>query len=82
MKEVNRVLKPGGMAIISFSNRAFWSKVTQIWLDSSEWQRVLLVAAYMRSAGLIDVQAVHVSLGAPGGDPLYVVQGRKSKFLE
>ena len=63
---------------MSFTNRALWSKVTQMWFDSSEWQRVLLVSAFMKAAGLVDVQAMHVSLGAPGGDPLYVVQGRKS----
>lgn len=37
----------------------------------------------MRAGGLVDVQAMRVSLGSPGGvspggDPLYVVQGRKS----
>ena len=67
---------------MSFSNRAFWTKVTRVWLESSEWQRLLLVAAYMRAGGLVDVQAIHVSLGSGEGDPLYVVQGRKSVEVE
>lgn len=80
MKETNRVLKPGGVAVVSFSNRAFWTKVTRIWMETSEWQRLLLVAAYMRAGGLVDVQAMRVSRVATTGmvaDPLYVVQGRK-----
>ena len=31
MKEVNRVLKPGGLALMSFSNRCFPTKAIAIW---------------------------------------------------
>ncbi|MBD0270236.1 MAG: class I SAM-dependent methyltransferase, partial [Cyanobacteria bacterium Co-bin8] len=47
--EIYRVLKPGGIAIISFSNRMFYQKAIAAWRDSSEAQRVELVKRYFQS---------------------------------
>jgi ubiquinone/menaquinone biosynthesis C-methylase UbiE len=33
--EMNRVLKPGGVAIVSFTNRVFDEKATSLWLNNS-----------------------------------------------
>ncbi len=47
--EVYRVLKPGGLAMISFSNRMFYQKAIQAWRDGSEGDRVELVKGYFQS---------------------------------
>ena len=45
--EVNRILKPGGVFIVSFSNRMFPTKAVYIWRASSDRGRVDLVGTYM-----------------------------------
>jgi SAM-dependent methyltransferase len=47
--EIHRVLKPGGIAIISFSNRMFYQKAIAAWRDGSESSRVELVKSYFTS---------------------------------
>jgi SAM-dependent methyltransferase len=47
--EIHRILKPNGIAIISFSNRMFYQKAIQAWRDSSEQRRVDLVKSYFNS---------------------------------
>ncbi|PLZ98033.1 SAM-dependent methyltransferase, partial [Fischerella thermalis CCMEE 5328] len=47
--EIYRVLKPGGIAIISFSNRMFYQKAIQAWRDTSEATRIELVKGYFNS---------------------------------
>lgn len=44
--EIYRILKPGGIAIFSFSNRMFYQKAIQAWRDASEQDRVELVKGY------------------------------------
>ena len=38
--EMARVLKPGGTAVMSFSNRCFASKAVSVWLQSDEYERL------------------------------------------
>lgn len=40
MKEVGRVLKPGGMVILSTSNRCFPTKAVNIWLQTGDLEHV------------------------------------------
>jgi len=81
--EIYRILKPGGIAIISFSNRMFFQKAIQAWREGSETSRVELVKSYFQSVpGFSSPEVVaHTSqapqflqwLGAAGGDPFYAV---------
>lgn len=85
--EVHRILKPGGIAIFSFSNRMFFEKAITIWRESSELDRIALVQAYFQgvshhnSPGFSIPEVItHVSnlphwmhLFGMGGDPFYAV---------
>jgi SAM-dependent methyltransferase len=81
--EIYRILKPGGIAVISFSNRMFFQKAIQAWRDASEAARVELVRGYFASVPGFTTSEVISSkstapsflqwLGVPGGDPLYAV---------
>ena len=69
--EVCRLLRPGGVFVVSFSNRCFPTKAVAIWraLDGADQQR--LVGAYMSQAGFAGL-AGHAHTPA-GGDPLWSV---------
>jgi len=47
--EIARVLKPGGVAIVSYSNRMFYQKAIQAWRDGSEGSRIMLVERYFEA---------------------------------
>lgn len=47
--EIHRILKVGGIAIISFSNRMFYQKAIQAWRDGEESDRTKLVFKYFAS---------------------------------
>lgn len=86
--EIYRILKPGGVAIFSFSNRMFYQKAIQAWREGSETSRVELVKSYFQSvpgfspAEVIARQSTAPSflqwLGAAGGDPFYAVIGYRA----
>ncbi|MBL1175353.1 MAG: methyltransferase domain-containing protein [Pantanalinema sp. GBBB05] len=81
--EIHRVLKPGGIAIVSFSNRMFYQKAIQIWRDGTEASRVELVQSYFRAvpgfsepeviARPAQIPAWLQMMGLAGGDPFYAV---------
>ncbi|WP_315788918.1 class I SAM-dependent methyltransferase [Fischerella sp. JS2] len=85
--EIYRVLKPGGIAIISFSNRMFFQKAIQAWRDASEATRVELVKGYFTSvpgfttpeviARQSNIPAFLQWLGAAGGDPFYAAIAKR-----
>ncbi len=86
--EIHRILKPGGVAIFSFSNRMFFQKAIQAWREGSEASRVELVKSYFSSVpGFTTPEVItHQStvpnflqwLGAAGGDPFYAVIANRS----
>lgn len=68
--EVGRILKPGGLFLVIFSNRMFPEKAVKIWQDSSEEERVRLVLDYFGQSGAFETAKVFVSEGKarPGND--------------
>ncbi len=81
--EIYRILKPGGIAIVSFSNRMFYQKAIQAWRDSFEAERVELVKSYFKAIPGFSQPEVIVRpgsvpsflqmFGMSGGDPFYAV---------
>ncbi len=82
--EVHRILKPGGLAIFSFSNRMFYQKAIAAWRDGSEGDRVELVKAYFQSVTGFSTPEIIAKKSLGGllpwfgsGDPFYVVLAQK-----
>ena len=77
--EVNRILKPAGFFIVSFSNRMFPTKAVRIWRVSNDRGRVDLVGTYMEAAGNFeDIQGTFLNPDdSPPDDPMFVVHSRK-----
>ena len=79
-QEINRILKPSGQFIVSFSNRMFATKAVYIWRASSDRGRVDLVGTYMEEAGNFeDIQGLFLNPeDSPPGDPMFAVVSRKA----
>ena len=88
-REVGRILKPGGLFLVIFSNRLFPQKAVKIWQESSEDERVLLVEDFFRKTGMFEKTSVFLSKGKPRpkddkyagfgipSDPIYAVYGER-----
>ncbi|MEZ4728527.1 MAG: class I SAM-dependent methyltransferase [Caldilineaceae bacterium] len=76
-REVNRVLKPGGVFVVSFSNRCFPTKAIAAWVASSDEGHTELVKHYFIAAGhwTTPQTAAHVPRRT---DPLYAVWAHKA----
>lgn len=85
--EIQRILKPGGKVIVSFSNRMFYQKAIAAWRDNSEPGRVELVKGYFQSTHGFSRPEVIVQksvkplvlqmLGFGGSDPFYAVMATR-----
>jgi SAM-dependent methyltransferase len=83
--EIYRVLKPDGIAIISFSNRMFFDKAIQAWRDGSEADRVALVKTYIESVPGFNVEEAIAIVSESsaltwlvgGQDPFYALVARR-----
>ncbi|KAL7484147.1 hypothetical protein ACHAW6_009799 [Cyclotella cf. meneghiniana] len=80
LKEVRRVLKPGGKVIISQSNRCFPSKAIAMWLDMNDRQHLELINGYLKYAGFGPAKAYDIQAYDPENkfnDPMFIVEGTK-----
>jgi SAM-dependent methyltransferase len=78
-REVARILRPGGLHLVIFSNRMFPEKAVNAWRESGESVRVDMVRSFFARAGGFDPPRVFASGGKPrpGGDR-YADQGYPS----
>ncbi len=81
LRDLGRVLVPGGPVVISFSNRCFPTKAVAVWHTLDDVGHLQLVQHYLEAAGnWTDIVALDRSprsaRGSLTGDPLYAVVGR------
>lgn len=88
-QEVARVLKPGGVFVLTFSNRWFPPKVVKIWTEILDYERLGLVLEYFWRSGGFGELETWVSRGWPRpeddkyfpqvrfADPVFAAWGRK-----
>lgn len=57
MAEVRRVLKPGGVFIVTFSDRWFPTKAIKVWSELHPFERLGMVLALLRDAGFHDLHS-------------------------
>ncbi len=86
MREINRVLKPGGLAICSFSNRCFPTKAVSVWTSTGDLDHAWIVGSYFFYAGgYAPPQAKEITKTTQfgqKGDPMYVVYARKAENID
>jgi len=83
--DVTRVLRPGGLFLVVFSNRMFETKAVKLWRQASEEERVILVEEFFRVTEGLEPARTFVSKGlprpaadryarqVPTSDPVYAV---------
>ena len=88
-REVNRILKPGGLFLVIFSSRLFEQKAVKIWRQASERERILLVEEFFTRDGTFTRPQLFTSKGKPRpkddkyahlgipSDPIYAVYAEK-----
>jgi hypothetical protein len=79
-REVNRILKPGGLFAVIFSNRMFPTKAVAVWRALDDAQHFKLVNSYFHYAGNF-VNLVNQDRTPPAEDytdPVYVAMARKA----
>jgi SAM-dependent methyltransferase len=80
--EIARVLAPGGLCVVSFSNRCFPTKAVAIWCALDDGGHAGLVGAYFRYAGGFDEPVgLDISPSGVAGDPLFVVTARRDNDI-
>jgi hypothetical protein len=68
--QVARVLRPGGLHLVVFSNRMFPEKAVRIWREASEEERIWIVQDYFRAIPAFGETQTFISRGRrrPAGD--------------
>ena len=94
MAELHRVLKPGAVCALSFSNRMFPTKAIAVWSATGDEDHARILGSYFHYAprggwappAAADITRPSGALGAlglgVGGDPMYVVWSRKLEPVE
>ena len=88
MAEVRRVLKPGGLFCVAFSDRWFPSKAIAVWSRLHDFERLGLVLSLFHDAAFDELHTESLrgaarpaddrySAAREFSDPLFLVRGRK-----
>ncbi|MEO1784479.1 methyltransferase domain-containing protein [Thermodesulfobium sp. 4217-1] len=88
--EILRILRPGGVFIVTISNRWFAPKAIKIWQDLHEFERVGMVLEYFIQSGFGNINTLSIrGYPRPEGDkyffreefsdPVFAVWGVKNK---
>ncbi|CAA7031705.1 unnamed protein product [Microthlaspi erraticum] len=68
-KEMNRILKPGALVVMSFSNHCFFTKAISIWTSTGDADHALIVGSYFHYAGGFETPQmciyIHVFINTP-----------------
>jgi SAM-dependent methyltransferase len=76
-REVARVLRPGGLVVVTFSNRCFPTKAIRGWLESDDEGHVEIVRQYLEDAAGFGAASAQLRTESSSfGDPLYAVWAR------
>jgi hypothetical protein len=77
LRDVARVLRPGGPLVVSFSNRCFWTKAVAIWRALDDDGHANLVEQYLRHAGFAEITIHTLAEWVEDvADPMIAVVGR------
>jgi SAM-dependent methyltransferase len=79
-REIHRVLRPGGEALVAVSHRIFPTKAIALFLSVPPGERPRIVASYFQAAGGFDEPVLldRSPEGPQPPDPLWIVAGRRS----
>ncbi|CAK0880448.1 unnamed protein product [Prorocentrum cordatum] len=86
LREVRRTLRPGGVCIVSFSNRMFFTKAIDAWRSCKSMSSLAnLVKGYFADAGFVGTRVanrVAADGAGPLGDPFVAVVGFRDSAPE
>lgn len=85
--EIHRVLKPGGRAIMSFSNRCFPTKAVALWTATGDLDHAWIVGAFFHygvpggfdAPTARDLSPRPRTPFSPQGDPMYIITATKAQ---
>jgi SAM-dependent methyltransferase len=81
LREVARVLRPGGRLILSQSNRCFYTKAVSVWTaDMSDAAHLRVLGTYIHfEKDMSEPRAFDISPQGPGtNDPMYIVEATRA----
>jgi SAM-dependent methyltransferase len=76
LRDVVRLLRPGGPLVVSFSNRCFWTKAVAVWRALDDAGHARLVERYLRHAGFARIETHRLAEWVEDvSDPMTAVVG-------